>query len=220
MMPGVAFARQNGWAQLLGRAGSRLQRRVRDSLTARQLGAPGFRAGHLPRLLGLSHITLGPDFHAGDALWLEAVIRYGEGGQAQQFEPKLTIGSSARLSDNVHIGCLDQVSIGDHLLCGSRVLISDHSHGRYSGSDASDPAVPPAQRPLASAAPVRIGHNVWLGDGVAVLAGAEIGDGCVIGANSVVTGPLAPGTLAVGAPARAIRQWNPAARMWLPIPPP
>ena len=216
MNSAFSFAKQNGWAQLLGRAGAGLPRRVRDRMVARRLQAPGLRMGRAPRLLGLSHMQVGTDFHAGDALWLEAVVAYGE-GPAMQFQPRLTIGRSARLSDNVHIGCLNRITIGDHLLCGSRVLISDHSHGRYSGPDASDPAVPPAQRPLLSVAPVRIGNNVWLGDGVAVLAGAEIGDGCVIGANAVVTGPIPAGTLAVGAPARALPRSNPQARTWLPL---
>ena len=217
MIAPLTFARTNGWAEMAKRAGVGGLRRVRDRSIARSLGAPGFRAGGMPRLLGLSHITLGPDFHAGDALWLEAVVAYGEGAARVQFQPRLTIGAAARLSDNVHIACLDRVIIGDHLLCGSRVLISDHTHGRYDGVDSSDPAVPPAQRPLHSTGPVRIGSNVWLGDGVAVLAGAEIGDGCIIGANSVVTGSIPPSTIAFGAPARPVRRWDAAERAWVPI---
>ncbi len=213
-----AQARANGWGLMLGRAGGALLRRVRDGGLARRLNAPGFRAGRWPRLLGVSCIRLGEDFHARDGLWLEAVVSYREGSLALAFEPQLTVGRSARLSDHVHIACLDCVTIGDHLLCGSRVLISDHAHGRYEGSGASDPAVPPAQRPLLSAGPVRIGDNVWLGDGVAVLAGAEIGDGCVIGANSVVTGAIPPRTIAVGAPARPVRVWDAAAGSWVPVP--
>ena len=212
-----AFARANGWSELLKRASAAALRRIRDRITARHLQSPGFRAGGSPRLLGLDHMTLGPDFHAGDALWLEAVLSYSEGEQRLRFQPRLTIGASARLSDSVHIACLDRIAIGDHLLCGSRVLISDHTHGRYDGPEASDPMTPPAQRPLISAAPVRIGNNVWLGEGVAVLAGADIGDGCVIGANSVVTGSIPPRTIAVGAPARAVRQWDPNSATWMPV---
>ena len=209
------FARSNGWPELAWRAGSSLQRRLRDQVTARKLGAPGFRAGRAPRLLGLSHIHLGEDFHAGDALWLEAVLHYGE----QQFRPELQIGPHARLSDNVHIGCLHRVTIGAHLLCGSRVLISDHAHGRYDDSSwASDPAEPPEHRALHAPGPVFIGEKVWLGDGVAVLAGARIGNGAVIGANAVVTGDIPAGTVAVGAPAQPIRRWNQLAHGWLPIP--
>ena len=212
------FARANGWAQLLPRVGAGLLRRGRDGFTARRLAAPGFRVGRAPRLLGLSHMTIGPDFRAGDGLWLEAVVGYGEGPTGAVFTPRLSIGASARLSDHVHIACLDRVTVGDHLLCGSRVLISDHAHGRYDGPGACDPATPPAQRALFSPAPVTIGRNVWLGDGVAVLAGAQIGDGCVIGANSVVTGPIPSATIAVGSPARPIRRWDPGSRIWVPIP--
>ena len=213
-----AFAHTNGWSQLVQRVGGGLIRRQRDLLTARRLHAPGFRAGRGPRLLGLSHMQIGHDFHAGDGLWLEAVVSYREGVECAQFEPRLIMGSSARLSDGVHIACLERVTIGDHLLSGSRVLISDHAHGRYNGGDGSDPAVPPAHRPLHSAGPVRIGNNVWLGDGGAVLAGAAIGDGCVIGANSVVTGTIPAGSLAIGSPARVVRRWEPGIRQWLPVP--
>ena len=218
MIEPLAFARANGWAELVKRAGVGGLWRIRDRRFSRRLEAPGFRAGRMPRLLGLTHMVIGPDFHAGDALWLEAVVAYGEGAARARFQPKLTIGTAARLSDYVHIACLDRIAIGDHLLCGSRVLISDHTHGRYAGPKASDPAIPPAQRPLSSAAPVRVGSNVWLGEGVSVLAGADIGDGCIIGANSVVTGPVPPCTIAVGAPARPVRRWDAGGCTWLPIP--
>ncbi len=211
----LAFAQANGWPHLATRAAVGLQRRLRDGLTARHLASPGFRAGRAPRLLGLNHMEIGPDFRAGDALWLEAVLHYG----GERFEPNLAIGPHARLSDNVHIACLNRVTVGAHLLCGSRVLISDHSHGVYDGPGASDPEIPPALRRLHSAAPIRVGDNVWLGDGVAVLAGAIIGDGCVIGANAVVTGVLPPRTIAVGAPARPIRRWDEPTRAWLSFSP-
>ena len=158
------------------------------------------------------------DFRAGDGLWLEAVVSYGEGAARRSFEPRLTIGAHARLSDNVHIACLESVTIGDHLLCGSRVLITDHAHGVYGCTEeGSDPAIPPAQRPLHSPGAVRIGANVWLSDGVAVLPGAVIGDGCVIGANSVVRGELPPGVIAVGTPARAVRRWDAGSRCWMAL---
>lgn len=209
----LSFARANGWPTLASHMTAGLHRRLRDRLTAQQLQAPGFRAGRAPRLLGLSHMEIGPDFHAGDSLWLEAVLSYA----GQTFSPKLIVGPHARLSDNVHIGCLHRVTLGAHLLCGSRVLISDHAHGQYHGVGASSPSVPPAERPLHSAGEVVLGDNVWLGDGVAVLAGARIGDGCVIGANAVVTGTVPPRTLAVGAPARPVRAWNDREQTWLPI---
>lgn len=51
-----------------------------------------------------------------------------------------------------------------------------------------------------------IGDGVWLGASVLVLKGVTIGGGCVVGARSVVTNDLAPRTLAVGSPARTVRE--------------
>lgn len=57
-----------------------------------------------------------------------------------------------------------------------------------------------------SAEPISIGNNVWLGGGVIVCPGVTIGDDTVIGAGSVVTKDVPANCLAVGNPARVIRQ--------------
>jgi acetyltransferase-like isoleucine patch superfamily enzyme len=212
------FARENGYFLLVQRILGGLCRRSRDAILARRLHAPGFRIGRSPRLLGVAHIHVGHSFRAGDNLWLEAITLYA----GQRFNPRLTIGANVSFSDAVHIGCLSSITIADGTLIGSRVLISDHSHGIYRSLTQdtlcpSDPATIPAQRPLHSTAPIHIGRNVWIGDGAAILAGATIGNGAVIGANSVVTGPIPAATIAVGAPARPIRRWNPATSQWQPL---
>lgn len=53
---------------------------------------------------------------------------------------------------------------------------------------------------------VLIGSDVWIGAGVKIVDGVSIGDGCVVGAGSVVTTDLPPFSVAVGAPARIVRQ--------------
>ena len=57
----------------------------------------------------------------------------------------------------------------------------------------------------ASAEPISIGRNVWLGGGVVVCPGVTIGDDTVVGAGSVVTSDLPAEVLAVGNPARVVR---------------
>jgi acetyltransferase-like isoleucine patch superfamily enzyme len=52
----------------------------------------------------------------------------------------------------------------------------------------------------------RIGHDVWVGAGVAVKSGVTIGDGAIIGAGAVVTQDVAPYEIWGGVPARRIRQ--------------
>lgn len=56
------------------------------------------------------------------------------------------------------------------------------------------------------ALPVTIGNDVWIGTGVTILPGVIIGDGCTIGAGSVVTKSIPPRSVAVGNPCRVIRQ--------------
>ncbi len=155
-------------------------------------------------------MRLGRNFSAGDSLWLEAVVDYA----GERLSPVLTIGDDVSLSDNVHITCISNVTIGSGTLIGSRVIVTDNSHGVYRGEGQSAPDTVPAQRKLHSPAAVVIGRNVWIGDGVAVLPGAAIGDGAIIGANSVVTGAIPAGVIAVGSPARIVRRWNEETGAW------
>ena len=53
---------------------------------------------------------------------------------------------------------------------------------------------------------VVIGDDVWLGARVMVVPGVEIGDGCIVGASSVVTRSIPAGSIAVGNPARIVGQ--------------
>lgn len=55
-------------------------------------------------------------------------------------------------------------------------------------------------------APVKIGNHVWIGTRVTVLKGVTIGDDAIIGAGSVVTHDIPPRSLAVGIPARVVRE--------------
>lgn len=57
-----------------------------------------------------------------------------------------------------------------------------------------------------AAKPITIGDNVWLGGGVIVCPGVTIGANTVVGAGAVVTKDLPAGVLAVGNPARVIRE--------------
>ena len=121
----------------------------------------------------------------------------------------LQLGENCKLGDHVHIVASKQVTVGDNCLFASHIFISDTDHG--SGEDS--PLTPPDDRPLV-ADPVSIGSNVWLGEGVAVLPGATIGDGCIIGAHAVVKGEIPPYTVAVGAPARAVKKYNFETNTW------
>ena len=124
----------------------------------------------------------------------------------------LEIGDNCKMNDRVHIVAHESVRIGDNVLMASNIFITDTSHGSFT-EGASAPDVAPDDRPLVTK-PTRIGDNVWIGEGVCIMPGVEIGDGCTIGANSVVTKSVLANTVVAGAPARAIRRWSEESRTW------
>ncbi len=60
-----------------------------------------------------------------------------------------------------------------------------------------------------AAEPITIGDNVWLGGGVIVCPGVSIGENTVVGAGAVVSRDLPANVVAVGNPARVIREIDP-----------
>jgi lipopolysaccharide O-acetyltransferase len=140
-------------------------------------------------------ITIGKNFSAGKHLWVESVNGSGV----------IRIGKNVNLSDRVHIGSMTSISIGDGTLIGSDVLITDHSHGDTFRPDHSELSTPPTRRPLRSQGPVVIGSNVWICDGVRILPGLSIGNGSIIGANSVVNTDVPSHEIWAGVPARRVR---------------
>lgn len=129
-------------------------------------------------------------------------------------EKLLKFGKNVQINDYVHITAAYSVEIGNNVLMASKIYISDCSHGSYIGnSDDSDPRVTPADRSL-SVKPVKIQDNVWLGEFVSVLPGVTIGEGTIVGANSVVTKSLPPYVIAVGSPAKPIKFYNFDTQKW------
>lgn len=129
-------------------------------------------------------------------------------------EVVLKFGENVQMNDYVHITAAKSVEIGDNVLMASKIYISDCSHGSYLGdSNDSSPLTSPIDRPL-SVKPVKIENNVWLGEYVSVLPGVTIGQGTIVGANSVVSKSLPPNVIAVGAPAKPIKKFNFETNQW------
>lgn len=109
---------------------------------------------------------------------------------------------------NTNFTVLDScpVTIGDNVMCGPNVTLVTAMHPlRYQDRNLRT-------RPdgttydLEYAKPITIGNNCWLASNVTVIGGVTIGDGCVIGAGSVVTRDIPANSLAVGNPCRVLRQ--------------
>lgn len=127
----------------------------------------------------------------------------------------LIIGNNVRINDYCHITSGESVVIEDDVLIASRVYISDLSHGAYGKNGIHhSPLVPPNDRPFIGY-PVHIKHNVWLGEGVCVLPGVTIGEGTIVGANSVVSRSLPSYTVAAGIPAKVIKKFDFNTNQWI-----
>lgn len=110
---------------------------------------------------------------------------------------RITIG--ARCFANYGLMALDvaPITIGDDVQIGPNVQLLTPTHPVAAG---------PRRDKWESAEPITIGDNVWLGGGVVVLPGVSIGANTVVGAGSVVTRDLPADVVAVGNPARVVRE--------------
>jgi acetyltransferase-like isoleucine patch superfamily enzyme len=113
---------------------------------------------------------------------------------------RVRIGSGSFLNLGVMVAALDRVQIGDHCMFANGCLITDADH-RF-----DDPDRPVTWQGFTTKGPTQVGDNVWCGANVVITSGVTVGERCVIGANSVVTGDIPPFSIAAGAPARVLRQ--------------
>jgi acetyltransferase-like isoleucine patch superfamily enzyme len=113
---------------------------------------------------------------------------------------RIHIGSGTFLNRGVMVAALHLVEIGDHCMFANGCFITDADHR------VDDPEKPVTWQGFRSKGPTRVGDNVWCGANVVITSGVNVGERCVIGANSVVNRDLPPYSIAAGAPARVIRQ--------------
>lgn len=124
----------------------------------------------------------------------------------------LFVGDNCEMGDMTHIVALNHVEIGNDVLFASKCFISDTNHGNYSGLDQDAPGITPNSRKLVSGKTV-IGDRTWVGENAVILSGAEIGEGCIVGANSVISKIIPAGSMVVGNN-KIIKKWNAELKVW------
>jgi acetyltransferase-like isoleucine patch superfamily enzyme len=109
----------------------------------------------------------------------------------------LRIGDRVGMRAFCTVSATESITIEDDVIMGaySSIVDSDHTYADGRANVMHNPV---------ETAPVRIGRGTWIADRVAVLRGSDIGECCIIGANSVVRGTIPPYSIAAGAPARVV----------------
>jgi acetyltransferase-like isoleucine patch superfamily enzyme len=135
---------------------------------------------------GYGRIVLGRWVHLGDRCSLRA------------HEGTLRIGDKTVLGREDTLNCFLDVSIGPRCIVADWVYVGDFDH-RY------DDVHRPIKDQGIAKSPVRIGADVWIGVKASVLRGAQVGDGCVLAAHTVVKGDVPAGSVVAGVPGRVVR---------------
>jgi acetyltransferase-like isoleucine patch superfamily enzyme len=143
--------------------------------------------GHLPVVENRGTVRIGKRFIVrGRVAPCEIAVR--------NKDARILIGDRVFLNQGATIAAEESIEIGDDCLIGDFCAIYDANYHQI------EPDVPDKPRP------VTIGKNVWLGNGVLVLPGSEIGDHTVVAARSVVRGSLPARVVAAGNPAKVVRE--------------
>lgn len=136
------------------------------------------------------------------ALFTELLGEFGEGADIRppfhcDFGYQTRFGARSFANFGLVILDVAAVTVGEDVQMGPNVQLLTATH----------PLEPePRREKWESAQPISIGDNVWLGGGVIVCPGVSIGENSVVGAGSVVTRDLPANVVAVGSPAKIIRE--------------
>ena len=135
----------------------------------------------------------------------------GEGSTIEDFSTinngvgPVVIGNNSRIGiGNVVIG---PVTVGNNVILAQNIVMSGLNHGY------EDINLPIHKQPV-STAPIFIEDDSWIGANAVVTAGVTIGKHCVVAAGAVVTKDIPPFSIAVGNPARVIKQYNKDSGKW------
>lgn len=120
---------------------------------------------------------------------------------------KLVIKENVTIGQDFHVTCMAELVIDSGTIMSGGVMVTDidHQYQDISRSVIDQPYVHSR---------TRIGKNCFIGMGARIQAGTILGDGCIVGANSVVRGVFEDHSVIVGAPGRVVKRYNKTSGVW------
>jgi acetyltransferase-like isoleucine patch superfamily enzyme len=159
-------------------------------------------------VFGEAGIAIGTQTLIGPNVSLSAGVPGDLEKVARGEAPIVVIGDRCSIGRGTSIVGMRHIEIGDDVAIGPNVYITDHNHSYQ------DVTVPIAEQwPVGTA--VRIGAGSWLGTGVVVLPGSDIGCHVTVAAGSVVRGPVPDRCVVAGVPGRVVRHYS-TEEGWVP----
>jgi len=107
------------------------------------------------------------------------------------------IGNNVRINHGVFLLGRTGITVGDDVVLSARCMLLD------AGLDSHSSVGLEAGRHVDR--PIHVDDGAWIGAGAIILPGVSVGKHSIVGAGSIVTGDVPPGTVVAGNPARVIR---------------
>jgi maltose O-acetyltransferase len=153
-------------------------------------------------LMEMFNASMASDTLARRAILQKLLGSFGEGSEIRapmycEYGQYITIGHGTFINYGAMLLDVAPITIGDDCQIGPNVQFLTPTHPLEPG---------PRREKWEAAKPITIGDNVWIGGGAILCPGISIGDNTVVGAGAVVTRDLAANVVAVGNPARVMRE--------------
>lgn len=123
----------------------------------------------------------------------------------------LVLGNYVSIGRYTIIGCSNQITIEDNVTIAPHVHLTDRNH------EYKDINTPICNQPADSPGPILIKSDSWIGFGAQIMPGVTIGKHCVIAAGSVVTKDIPDYSIAVGIPAKVVKQYSFKDGKWVKV---
>lgn len=157
-----------------------------------------------PILITQEYISLSENVYIGHHARIQGISSY----KNIEYHPNIVIGNGVSIEQNVHITCANRIEIGANTAIAANVTITDIHHP-YEDIDT------PIERQDILVKEVMIGEDSKIYNNAVILPGVHIGKHVTVGANSVVTSDIPDYCVAVGSPARIIKQYDFKSKKWI-----
>ena len=152
---------------------------------------------HISRLINLTRpdpIDIGRGVYSGPGCWLQALT------EDDNADARVEVGGESSLTGHDVISSARRLAMEPGVLFAPNAYASNHSHSF------DDPTRHIHDQGVDQTKEVAIEGGAWLRQNLVVCPGVRMGRGAVIGAGSVVREDIPPHSVAVGAPARVVKQ--------------